>query len=127
MRKLIPGLLLKFVLLTGQSSADKPKKEAAILVEVHIVPRCTGLDCPPLPVPSDAYLCFQVKDTFYTGTYSPWGFPWAPPGKRLVALERQSVEIVVTDEHLRIALPLSVSLKRTHDIPFFSLASCKQA
>lgn len=127
MHELISGLLLSLVLLSGQSPADKPQKQAAILVEAQIAPRCYGLDCPPLPVPFDAYLCFQVKDIYYIGTYSPWGFPWAPPGKKLLALQGQSVEIVVTDERIKIVAPFNKSLKRLHHYRQFRLASCNQA
>jgi hypothetical protein len=126
-RKLISGLLLSAVLLPGQFSGDKPERERAILIEAQIVPRCYGLDCPLLPVPFDGYLCFQVKDTYYTGRYVPWGFPWAPPGERLVALERQSVEVVVTDERIRLVAPLKVTLRRTRDYRLFKLASCNKA
>jgi hypothetical protein len=126
MHKLISGLLLSFVLLLGQSSRDKPQKETAILVEALVIPRCYGLDCPPLPVPFDAYLCFQMKDTYYTGKYSPWGFPWAPPGKRLLALRGQSVEIVVTDERIKIVAPLNINLNRILDYRLFKSASCNQ-
>jgi hypothetical protein len=126
MRKLLAGLLLSIVILPGQSSRDKPQKETAILVEARIIPRCYGLDCPPFPVPFDASVCFQVKDTYYAGKYSPWGFPWSPPGKRLVALDHQSVEIVVTDERIRIVAPLKESLNRIHDYRLFKLASCNQ-
>jgi hypothetical protein len=127
MHKLISGLLVSLVLLSGQSPADKPPNETALLVEARVVPRCNGLDCPPLPVPFDAYLCFQVKDTYYTGTYSPWGFPWAPPGKRLLALQQKSVEIAVTNERIRVVAPFKVSLKKLHNYGQFRLASCNQA
>lgn len=126
MQKMISGLLVSLVLLSGPSPTNEPQKQAAILVEARIVPRCNGLDCPPLPVPFDAYLCFQVKDIFYTGTYSPWGFPWAPPGKRLLASQGRSVEIVVTNERIRVVTPFKVSLKRLQDYPQFRFASCNQ-
>lgn len=105
---------------------DKPQNQSAILVEAQIVPRCYGLHCPPLPVPFDADLCFQVKDIYYIGTYSPWGFPWAPPGKKLLASQRHSVEIVVKDEPIKVVAPCSASLKKLHHYGQFRSVSCNQ-
>ncbi len=127
MHKLISGLLVGLVFLSGQSSADKPQRETATLVDVRIAPPCYGLDCPPLPMPFDVYLCFQVKDTYYAAMYRPWGFPWAPPRKGLIALRGQSVEVTVTDKRIGVVAPLSVNLKRVHNYGLFGLASCNQA
>jgi hypothetical protein len=122
--KLICGLLVGIFALAGQTSSSKPQKQAAVVVEVKIPPPCNGLDCPPLPVPFDAYLCFQTGDSYYSGTYRLWGFPWSQPGKKLLALRGQSVEIVVREKHIGVGEPLNVGLKRIRDSGIFSSASC---
>ena len=89
------------------------------------MPRCVGLDCPPWPTPWDSDLCFQAGKDFYTGIYYPFGVPWATSGKELLLLEGKTVEIFVTDKHIKVVAPrINLRLKRVHDDAIFQLASC---
>jgi hypothetical protein len=125
MHRVVAGFLVSVVFLSGELSAHKSEEKTAILVEAYSTRRCVGLDCPPWHVPDDIDFCFQVGDTFYTGTYPPWGVPWAVQGKRLLALQGKTVGIVVTDEQVPVVAPrINVRLKRVHDDPAFRSASC---
>jgi hypothetical protein len=98
----------------------------AILVEVRSMQKCVGLDCPPWPVPDDSYFCFQAGDDFFTGVYGPFA-PWAKQGKRLQLLKGKTVEIVVTDKHIKVVAPrINLRLKRVHDLHIFQLDSCSR-
>jgi hypothetical protein len=126
MPKLISGILVGIFILGGQIGSSKPPKQAANVVEVKIPSPCNGLDCPPppLPVPYDAYICFQIGDSYYGGTYRLWVFPWSPPEKKWLALRGQSVEIVLSEKHISVGEPLNVSLRRIRNFGIFSSASC---
>src|SRR5271167_2766882 len=87
--------LFVILLLTGTTVASSTQTKTATLVEAQGVPRCSGLDCPPWPVPDDVNVCVLADNTYYTGTYQPWGLPWIKTGKKLLELRGQSVEIAV--------------------------------
>jgi hypothetical protein len=108
---------MSLLLLNPSLPKDDPRTQAATLADVKIVPRCYGLDCapPPFPILFDVYLCFQMGDAYYVGTYSPWGFPWAPPGKKLLVLKGKIVEIVLDKNRIRMKAPLNLNLKRIHN------------
>jgi hypothetical protein len=110
----LSGWFLGLALFAGPHAVDPPKTEKAILVEIQIVQECTGLDCPPppFPVPFDAQLCFRVNDNYYLGAYRLWGFPWAPPGKKLLATKGQTVEIVIEKERVLMKAPFHIKLTR---------------
>src|ERR1700730_15240615 len=97
MRRLVVGLILSLLLGTVNSAAPNSQRKVATLIEVHASPRCYGLDCPPWPMPWDDNVCLQIDQSYYTGTYSPWGVPWVTSGKRLLELKGQSIEVVITD------------------------------
>jgi len=119
------GLFVSVALLGGVLSAATSQRKRAILVEIHSMPRCYGLDCPPWTIPDDVDVCFQAGDVFYTGIYRPWGVPWARAGTKLLALEGKTVEILITDKHIQIvATGINLRLKRVHDDPLFRSASC---
>jgi len=121
----IIGLFASLFLLSGAAYADTPQRTTAILVEVRSMQKCVGLDCPPWPVPDDSYFCFQAGDNFYTGAYLPGGVPWAKQGKRLQALKGKTLEIVVTDKHIKVVAPrINLRLKRVHALHIFQLDSC---
>jgi hypothetical protein len=109
---MLSGWFLGFAFLAGPHAVDPPKTEKAILVEIQIVQECAGLDCPPPPFPVryDAHLCFRANDNYYLGAYRPWGFPWAPPGKK--PLKGQTVEIGIDNEHILMKAPLHIKLTR---------------
>jgi hypothetical protein len=124
-RRLVIALCTSLVLLGAATSAYTSQRKTAMLVEVYSTHKCVGLDCPPWPVPDDYDFCFQVGESFYTGTYYPFGVPLAKKGKRLLPFEGKSVEIVVTDKHIEIvAPPINLRLKRVHDDAAFQLNSC---
>jgi hypothetical protein len=104
--------LAGIALLAAQIPSNAPKTQEAILVEVRIDPECHGLDCPPIPVPFDGYLCFRINDDYYLGTYRPWGFPWAPPDKKLLTLKGETVKILINKERIDMKAPLRINLKR---------------
>ncbi len=121
-------LLVGLFLLTDLISADNSEKKKAILVETHSAPRCDGLDCPPWPTPPDLDFCFQVGDKYHTATSHPSGLPGANTAKRLLPLEGQSVEIVVTDKEISVAAPkVYVRLKVVHNDAVFKLDACNHA
>ena len=125
MRKRIVGLFASLVLVDGATTAHTPQGKPAILVEAHSTHRCVGLDCPPWPMPLDSDFCFQAGESFYTGTYYPFGVPWARKGEKLLLLEGKTVEIVVTDRFITVVAPqIKLRLKRVHDDPIFRLVSC---
>jgi hypothetical protein len=120
----IVGLIAVIVLLSGAVSADTPQRKTAILVEVHSIYNCVGLDCLPWPLPDDSYFCFQAGDNFYTGVYHPLA-PWATKAERLLKLKGKTVEIVVTEKHIKVVTPrINLRLRRLHDDVFFKSDSC---
>lgn len=122
------GALVSLALFSGTSSADTSERKAAILVEAVSVPKCYSLDCGPWPVPDDVHFCFQVGNDFYSGTYSPWGVPWATAGEKLCALEGRPVEIVVSDKQISVIAPrVKLRLNRLHNYGVFKLPSCRHA
>src|SRR5260370_25936062 len=125
MRRPMIGLLLaSLVLLSGADFAAAPQSRTAILVEVHSIYNCVGLDCLPWPIPDDSYFCFQAGDNFYTGVYHPLAL-WATKGERLLKLKGKTVEILVTDKHIWVTAPgINVRLRRLHDDSLFKSASC---
>jgi hypothetical protein len=119
------ALFASLVLLGGAAFGDTPQRVTAILVEIRSMQKCVGLDCPPWPVPDDSYFCFQAGNNFYTGAHLPWGVPWAKQGKKLQALKGKTIEIAVTDEHIKVVAPrINLRLKRVHDLHIFQLDSC---
>jgi hypothetical protein len=106
-------------------SANRAEGTGAILVETRSTPRCYGLDCPPWHTPPYLDLCFQVGDTYHVAIFRPWGFPWADKTKRLLALQGQSVGIIVTDKEINIVAPqVKVRLKVAHNDSVFKLDAC---
>ena len=101
----IAGLLASLVLSDGVTSADTSQRRTAILVEVHSIYKCVGLDCPHWPVPVDSEFCFQAGDNFYSAIHHPGAVPWATKDKRLLALKGKTVEIVVTDKYIQVVAP----------------------
>jgi hypothetical protein len=123
-RRIIVGFIACLVFLGGAASADTPQRKTAILVEIHSIYNCVGLDCLPWPVPDDSYFCFQAGDNFYTGVYHPLAL-WATKGERLLKLKGKTVEILVTDKHIKVGAPgIKIRLRRLHDDSFFKSASC---
>ncbi len=121
-------LLVSLSLLTQAVSADNSEKKKAILVDAYSAPRCYGLDCPPWRTAPNADFCFQVGDTYHTAISRPWGFPWSNSTKNLLALQGQSVEIVVTDKEISVAAPqVNMRLKVVHNDPVFKLDACNHA
>jgi hypothetical protein len=121
-------LLVSLSLLTELISADSSEKKKAILVETHSAPRCYGLDCPPWPTPPDLDFCFQAGDTYYTAISHPSGLPGANRAKKLLTLQGQSVEIVVTDKEISVAAPqVNVRLKVAYNNRVFKLDACNHA
>lgn len=112
----------------GQNPASASKDQKAILVEVHSTPRCYGLDCPPFPVPPELDFCFQVGDKYYAAKPGVWGVPWSTTGKRLLALQGQSVGVVVTEKEIRVVIPQgTVRLRLVHNNNAFNLDACNHA
>ena len=110
---------------SGQDSESTSKTQKAILVEVRSTPRCYGLDCPPFPVPPELDFCFQAGDKYYAAKPRPWGAPWSAKSKRLLALQGQSVDIVVTEREIRVVVPQgTVRLKLVHNNNAFNLDAC---
>jgi hypothetical protein len=69
--------------------------------------------------------CFQVGDKYYAAKPRPWGVPWSTKGKRLQALQGQSVEVVVTQRDIIVIAPqVKVRLKLVHGNEVFSLDAC---
>jgi hypothetical protein len=127
MNRLISALVLSLFLLTGDPACPKSQRQTATLVEVHAIPGCAGLDCPPWPMPTDVVVCLKIDQTYYTGAYLPWGVPWATAGKRLLQLKGQSVEVIVKDKEIRVVAPkINARLRRTHKYQAFSIASCNE-
>jgi hypothetical protein len=128
MHKRISGLVVSLMLLTGSPSAPKSQQKTATLVEANALPGCAGLDCPPWPMPIDVDVCIDRDGNYYTGIYRPWGVPWAKAGKRLLELRGQSVEVIVTDNDIRVVAPkVNARLQRMHNYRVFRLASCNVA
>jgi hypothetical protein len=112
----------------AQDPSTTSKSQKAILVEVHSRPRCYGLDCPPFPVSPELDFCFQVADKYYAAEPRAWGVPWSTEGKRLLALQGQSVEIVVTEKEIGVVIPQgTVRLRLVHNNNAFNLDACNHA
>ena len=125
--RVVTGQLAILVLLSGAVPADKPEQKTARLVEVHSMPRCYGLDCPPWLVAPDIDFCFQADASYYTGISRPWSVPWATKAEKLMALEDRPVEILVTDKRIIALTPrIKLNLQRVHSDPVFRLAACTQ-
>jgi hypothetical protein len=127
--RVIPGLLVILVLLSGVVSADTSEKKMAMLVEAYSTPRCHGLDCPPWPTPPDTNFCFQVGASYYIGISRPWGVPWDNKAKRLLALQGQFVEITLAEKHIRVMTSgIKLTLLRAYDHPAgFKIPACARA
>ena len=111
-----------------QNPANTAEGQKAILVEVRSTPRCYGLDCPPFPVPPELDFCFQAGAKYYAAKPRPWGTPWSAKSKRLLALQGQSVNIVVTEKEIRVVVPQgTVRLKLVHGNNAFNLDACNHA
>ena len=127
LRRPMAGLLVSLLLFSKAAPAKNSEQKIATLVEVYTLPSCSGLDCPPWPVPPDGGFCFQVGDAFYTGMSHQWGVPWATKAKRLMALKGQMVEIFVTEKQIIVVAPrIKLSLYRTHQDSRFKVAACAQ-
>jgi hypothetical protein len=125
MQRWIIGLFAGLILLPAL--ADKPEKKTAVLVEVHYLPDCAGLDCPPWPIPPDIDFCFQAGDTYYSGGSRPWGVPGATNAEGLVEFKGKSVEIIVSDKTIRVKTAnLNLRLRRLHREPGFQSPGCAQ-
>lgn len=127
---ILPTLTLLVALATAASGhepiKDEPIKLVVTLVEVRSSARCHGLDCPPWSIPRDTDFCFQAEGKYYAAISRPWGLPWAANGKKLIALQGQSIEISVADKEIvATASGTKVHLRRVHDDPFFKLEGCK--
>lgn len=121
---LLVMLLLFSDVVTGQYS----ERKTAILADGFAWEKCNGLDCPPWPVPPDGGFCFRAGDSFYTGESRESGLPWATKAKRLLALQGQSMEIIVTEKRIIVMAPrLRLTLDRTHDDGRFKVTACKNA
>jgi hypothetical protein len=113
------------VLVAGALPRNILEAKTAVLVETTSLPRCSGLDCPPWPVPVETYFCFQADSDFYAGVYSPLPLSWLTAGKRLQAWKGKPVEINVTNEQIIVGVPrIKLHLKRVHHCPFFRLKGC---
>jgi len=122
------GGLLGMLLLTTNASAQKTEPIRVTLVEARSMERCAGLDCPPWPVPPDTYFCFQNGDKYYTGMAQPWSGPGASKVEKLIALQGQTVEILLTNKKIKVVAPaLKLTLRRTPRNPTFSLPACREA
>jgi hypothetical protein len=121
-------LLVSLSFVTQLISADNSEKKKAILVEAYPAPRCYGLDCPPWHTPPNLDFCFQVGDAYHAAIYRTWGFLGSRTPRRLLALQGQSVEIVITDKEISVAAPqVNVRLKVVHNDPVFKLDACNHA
>jgi hypothetical protein len=118
-------LLVWLFLLSGPISADSSENKEATLVEVHSAPRCYGLDCPPWPMPANLDFCFQAGDAYYVAVSHLWVFHWTNKAKRLLELQGQSVEIMVSDRDIRVVDPhFKVRLRVVHNDSGFKLDAC---
>jgi hypothetical protein len=120
------SLFVGLFVLSGLVAADNQEKKRATLVETRSEPRCYGLDCPPWPTAPNMAFCFQVGDAYYTATDRSWGISWANRAIKLRALQGQSVDIVVTDEEIKVLGPkVKVRLWVEHGDSLFKLDRCK--
>jgi hypothetical protein len=115
-------------LLAGDAADCHPQTKLATLMEVISTPKCYSFDCPPWPMPDDIYACFQVDGTYYVGSHTPWGLPWATAGKRLLGLKGQVVPIVLTQKEIGVAVQnVKIRLKRINGFPIFTVPGCNQS
>jgi len=122
------ALLVTLAVASVSFQDGDSERRKAILIETHSTPRCYGLDCPPWPVPPELYFCFQEGAEYHTGIPRPWGVPWANKAKRLLALQGQSVEIIVTKTEIRVLAPqVDVRLKVVHNNAVFKLDACNRS
>jgi hypothetical protein len=119
-------LFLTLLVCSGLMVANGPETKKATLVEALSNPRCYGLDCPPLPTAPQIAFCFQVGDVYYTGTDRSWGFTWGNKAMKLRKLEGQSLDIVVTDDEIRVLGPkVKTKLWVVHNYSLFKSDGCK--
>jgi len=120
----LSAVIVSVVTLTADLGSPDQQRQAAVIVEADALPGCAGLDCPPWPTPLDFDVCVRIDQHFYSGMYRPWKGPWAKK-INLSALEGKSVEVVVTDKHLKILAPrVDVRLKRLYPAKGFRNPSC---
>jgi hypothetical protein len=120
------ALFVGLFVLSGLVAANNQEKKKTTLVETRTEPRCYGLDCPPGPTAPNIAFCFQVGDAYYTATDRSWGISWANKAMKLRTLQGQSVDIVVTDEEIKVVGPkVKVRLWVVHNYPLFKLDGCK--
>lgn len=128
MQRLVYGLLLNLVILSSQPTVAAPPTKTAILVEVHALPGCAGLDCPPWPMPMSVDVCLQIDGVYFAAMYRPWGVPWATSGKKLKELEGKFIEVIVTDTHIKVVSPpFNARLTRMHNYRIFGSSLCNAA
>jgi hypothetical protein len=121
-------LLVVMLVASVSSQGGGSEKRKAILIETHSTPRCYGLDCPPWAVTPELYFCFQEGDRYHTAIPRPWEVPWTNKAKRLLAMQGQSFEIVVTEKEIRVLAPqVDVRLKVVHNDEVFQLDACNHA
>src|SRR4029077_1620451 len=122
------SLFLGLFVLSGLVAADNQEKKRATLVETRSEPHCYGLDCPPWPTTPNMAFCFQVGNAYYTATDRSWGISWANKAKKLRALQGEAVDIVVTDEEIKVVGPkVRVRLWVVHNDSLFKLDGCRRA
>jgi len=126
-RRLTFSLFMGLFLLSGLVAADNHEKRKATLVETHSEPRCYGLDCPPWPIAPTIAFCFEVGGAYYTATDRSWGLNWANKAMKLRALQGQPLDIVVTDEEIKVIGPkVKVRLWVEHYDLRFKLDGCRR-
>ena len=130
-RPSLTGTFVLFVLLVASGYdpvVAAPPTKTATLVEVHALPGCAGLDCPPWPTLMSVYVCLEIDGAYFTATYLPWGVPWATSGKKLLKLEGKSIQVIVTDKHIKVVSPLfNGRLTRMHNYRMFGSSLCNAA
>ena len=125
-RRLAFSLFVGLFLSSGLVAADNQERKKATLVETHSRPSCYGLDCPPWPTAPSIAFCFQVGDAYYTATDRSWGLSWANKAMKLRTLQGQSVDIIVTDEEIKVINPkVKVRLWVVHNYSLFKLDGCR--
>ena len=121
------SLSVGLFVVSGLVAADSQGTKKATLVETHSEPRCNGLDCPPWPTAPNIAFCFQVGDAYYSATDRSWGISWANKAKKLQALQGESVDIVVTEEEIKVVSPkVKVRLWVVHNYSLFKVDGCKR-
>jgi hypothetical protein len=122
-----PAFVLFFglVFIAGHPTVPSPPTTNARIVEVHALPTCAGLDCPPWPMPLSVDVCLEIDGAYLTAMYRPWGVPWATSGEKLLERKGQSIEVVLTAKHIQVVSPrFNTRLIRMHDYRVFSSPLC---